>query len=231
MTTSSLLDVESTPFLDRLPIQSRKAILAGSRTVSYAAGAFVYEPGAERRAEILQAGFVRVFVSTADGRQATIRYVHPGQVLGVLRVLGAPYAGFAQALVESVGLRLDTETFRGRAEGDLAVADAIIDELTLGYARTVEIVALHAFGSVLQKVAFDLLDRAGRQQLAKGQLEAVATQQDIADGIGSVRVVVGRALVELRRGGVIRQSRRSIQILDPHRLEAIARANILSLDD
>src|SRR5258708_39333169 len=109
MTTSPVLDVDSTPFLDRLPAASRRAILTKSRTVRYPAGTFVYQPSDPRRAEILESGFLRVFVISTEGRQAAIRYVHAGQVLGVLRVLHAPYAGFAHALVDSVGLRLDSD--------------------------------------------------------------------------------------------------------------------------
>jgi CRP-like cAMP-binding protein len=228
MATSPVLDVDNIPFLDRLPAKSRTAILANSSTVRYEAGNFVYQPGDPRRAEILQSGFLRVFVTSDDARQATIRYVHAGQVLGVLRVLRAPFAGSAHALVDSVGLRLDSDLFRQRVEVDGAVAGAIIDELAVGYAHTVQIVALHAFGSIRQKVAFDLLDRAGRGQLGHGLLEATATQQDIADGIGSVRVVVGRALAELRRGGLIDSTRRRVRILDPERLEAVAHTGLLS---
>jgi CRP/FNR family transcriptional regulator len=228
MTTSRVLDVDSTPFLDRVPAESRQAILANSRRVRYPAGTFVYQPPDPRRPEVLESGFLRVFVSSTEGRQAAIRYVHAGQVLGVLRVLDAPYEGSAHALVDSVGLRLDSDIFLTRAQEDLAVAGALIDELAVGYARTTQIVALHAFGSIKQKVAFDLLDRAGQGQLANGQLEAKVTQQDVADGIGSVRRVVARALAELRRGGLIDSTPRRIRILDPEGLDVVAYSGLLS---
>jgi CRP-like cAMP-binding protein len=148
-------------------------------------------------------------------------------VLGVLRLLAAPFSGSAHALVASVALRLDSEVFRRRAEADIALAGAIIDELALGYAHTAQTMSVQAFGSILQKVAFDLLERACRDQLETGRLEAAATHQDIADGTGSVRVVVGRALDKLRRAGLIDSSRRRIQILDPERLDQVAQTGVL----
>jgi CRP-like cAMP-binding protein len=125
-------------------------------------------------------------------------------------------------------MRFDSDVFKGLAEADLGVAGAIVDELALGYAHTIQIVALHAFGSTTQKVAFDLLDRAGRGLAAHGRLEATGTQQDIADGIGSVREVVGRAFSQLRRLGLIETTRGRIWILDPERLEGLAYAGLLS---
>jgi CRP/FNR family transcriptional regulator, cyclic AMP receptor protein len=114
------------------------------------------------------------------------------------------------------------------ARGDLAVASALIDELATGYGRTTQIAALHAFGSIRHKVAYDLLDRASQGQLASGQLEARVTQQDIADGVGSVRQVVSRAVSELRRGGLIGSTPRRIRILDPEGLEEVAYSGLLS---
>jgi len=228
MTTSSVLDVDSTPFLDRLSADSRRAILVNSRAVEYPAGTFVYQPSDERYAEVIESGFIRVFVTSSEGRQATVRYVHAGQVLGVLRVLSAPYEGSAHALVDSVGLRFDSNLFLKRIQTDLAFAGVLIDELALGYGRTTQIMALHAFGSIQQKVAFDLLDRAGQGQLAHGQLVASASQQDIADGVGSVRQVVARALTELRRRGLIESTPRQVRILDPEGLEAVAYGGLLA---
>jgi CRP/FNR family cyclic AMP-dependent transcriptional regulator len=167
-------------------------------------------------------------MSSPDGRQTTVRYVEAGQVLGVLRILAAPFAGSAHALVDSTSVRFDPEVFRSLAAADVDFARALVDELAIGYAHTAQTMALQAFGSIRQKVAFDLLERARLDQLAGGGLEATATQQDIADAIGSVRAVVGRALTELRRGGLIESSRGRIRILAPDRLDALAQAGLVA---
>ena len=51
-----------------------------------------------------------------------------------------------------------------------------------------------------------------------------ATQQDLANSIGSVREVVARAIDELCRDGFIERTKAGIRVLDPDRLEAEALA-------
>jgi DNA-binding FadR family transcriptional regulator len=78
------------------------------------------------------------------------------------------------------------------------------------------------FGSVLQRVAFDLLERACGSQLETSRLEALVSQQEVADGIGSSRDVVGRAMAQLRTLGLVETRHRRVTVLDVHRLEDLA---------
>ena len=58
---------------------------------------------------------------------------------------------------------------------------------------------------------------------ARGASAVVAaTQQDLANAIGSVREVVARAIEELRSDGLIERTKAGIRVLDPHRLEGDA---------
>jgi CRP-like cAMP-binding protein len=60
---------------------------------------------------------------------------------------------------------------------------------------------------------------------APGTSSAVdATQQDLANAIGSVREVVARAIDELSRDGLIERTKAGIRVLDLDRLEAEALA-------
>jgi CRP-like cAMP-binding protein len=214
------------PFLDSLPSESREQLLVNSTRIHYAAGKIAFQPGDADRADILAAGFARIYLSSSDGRQTTTRYVHPGELMGGLLVMGAVFDGSVQILVDSTVIHLDLVAVRNRVMTDAALGNAVAADLALRYSHAVRTIGLHAFGSVQQRVAFDLLERASRSQLSTGLLEAEVSQQEIADGIGSARQVVARSLSDLRSGGLVATTHRRVRILDPVRLEAVALSNL-----
>jgi CRP-like cAMP-binding protein len=110
---------------------------------------------------------------------------------------------------------------------DPAVGSALAADLAQRYSHCVRTIALHAFGSVVQRVAFDLLDRASRTQLSAGHLEAIASQQEIADGIGSVRPVVAKSLTTIRARRLVHTTHRRVQIINPAGLEALALSGLV----
>jgi len=84
-----------------------------------------------------------------------------------------------------------------------------------------------SLGSIPERLAFDLLERASRSQLSLGRLEAKGTNQDLADSIGSSREVVSRALKGLRAAGIIETAPGMTRVLDPIRLADIVRTYVL----
>ncbi len=227
MATQPVVEVGSIPFLDRMPRASREQILVNSTRIRYPAGTIAFQPGDPDRADILEQGFVRLYLTSSGGRQTTIRYVHPGELMGGLLVMGAVFDGSAQIITDSTVIHLDLLTMRRRVEVDPAVGSALAADLAQRYSHCVRTIALHAFGSVVQRVAFDLLDRACRTQLSAGNLEAAASQQEIADGIGSVRPVVARGLTAIRARRLVDTAHRRVRIIDPAGLEALAFSGLL----
>jgi CRP/FNR family transcriptional regulator, cyclic AMP receptor protein len=75
---------------------------------------------------------------------------------------------------------------------------------------------------VRQRVARHLLDLAAREEPGRS-LVVSATQQGIAQAVGSVREVVARVLRELKAEQLIDSSRTGIHILDPAGLHEAAR--------
>ena len=146
--------------------------------------------------------------------------------MGGLLVMGAAFDGSVQICVHSTVVHLDLLAMRRRVVVDPALANALAAHLAERYSHAVRTIGLHAFGSVMQRVAFDLLERASRSQLSTGLLEAEASQQEIADGIGSARQVVTRGLAELRARGLVATTHRHVRILDPMRLETLALSNL-----
>jgi CRP/FNR family transcriptional regulator len=54
------------------------------------------------------------------------------------------------------------------------------------------------------------------------EVEFPLRQHHIADAVGLTPVHVNKLLTDLRRGGIIRLSERSLAVLDPVRLRAVA---------
>jgi CRP/FNR family transcriptional regulator len=227
MATQPMVDTGGIPFLDRLPPDSRDQVLINSTRITYTAGTIAFQPGDPDRADILEMGLVRLYLTSSEGRQTTIRYVHPGELMGGLLVMGEAFDGSAQMLVDSTVIHLDLRTLRRQLEVDPRLGSALAADLAQRYSHCVRTIALHAFGSVLQRVAFDLLDRACRTQLSAGHLEAAVSQQEIADGIGSARPVVARGLTAIRARRLVDTSHRRVRIIDPAGLEALAFSGLL----
>ena len=152
--------------------------------------------------------------------------VRAGQCVTDL-VMGGVFEGSVQMLMDSTVIHLDLLTMRRRVDIDPALGSALAADLARRYSHCIRTIALHAFGSVLQRVAFDLLDRACRTQLSHGHLEAAASQQQIADGIGSARPVVAKGLTIIRARGLVDTSLRRVRIIDPVGLEALALSGLL----
>ncbi|HZK75065.1 MAG TPA: helix-turn-helix domain-containing protein [Clostridia bacterium] len=88
-------------------------------------------------------------------------------------------------------------------------------------------IAVRSLGNISERLAFDLLERACRSQLAVGRLEARATHQDLAGSIGSSREVVSRALKGLRDDGIVETAPGMTRVLDSVRLAQIVRTLVI----
>src|SRR5262245_853772 len=206
--------------LGSLPPPLLNRVLVGSRLRQDEAGSLIRPIGeGGSHLELVVAGLVRAEVSSPDGRSLAIRYAHPGSLLGVASLFGAPYImpGSLHALVDSVLLELRPEVVRRVAHEDLSVAAALLDELSDRVVGFVAEIPGSAFTTVRQRIARHLLSVASEQPGGQA-LVARITQQQLADAVGTVREVVVRELRGLREERVVETGSRSITILDPGRL-------------
>jgi PAS domain S-box-containing protein len=174
----------------------------------------------EARAAILLAGTARSFLAAADGRQLTVRYTRRGALLARRSYLLGGHSPVAIHAVTDVELlELDADAFLRQVETDPSVARVVLAELSRRLEDVYATVADSAFGTVREKVARHLLAltddaRSGERRIARD------TQQELADGIGTMREVAARALRDLRREGIVATASGSIEILDAGRLAA-----------
>jgi CRP/FNR family transcriptional regulator len=202
-------------FLGKLSCGLVEELLAAGDRTDYPAGSTIYREGSYPRALLVVRGLLRVYMSSPEGRQVTVRYARDRDVLGIAVLVGGPADVGVQTLAESNLFRIDAATLMAAARADTRVAWALAEELNRRLYETLQQTAINAFGSVRQRIAAHLLDLASAQQRTQGRLVARVSQQELADAVGSVREVVARVLRDLRLAHLVATSPDSIHILDP----------------
>ena len=218
MADPEVVDAMRRSFLGRLPSEVVDALLADGERTDYPAGSTIYREGSAPRAALVVLGLLRVYMTSREGRQVTVRYARGADVLGIAVLVGGPVDVGVQALAPASLFRIDAQTLTRAARQDARVAWAVAEELNRRLYETLQQTAINAFGSVRQRVAAHLLDLASAQQRPQARLVARVSQQELADAVGSVREVVARALRDFRLAGLVATAPDSVVILDPARL-------------
>jgi CRP/FNR family transcriptional regulator len=211
----------SRSFLGSLPAQATNELVADAVHLEVPAGGIVYRDEDAPRSGIVVAGLVRVYLSSVEGRQLTVRYARPGAALGVPTAIGGPVRVGAQAVTDSTLLMFSASRLAKVAAEDVRVAWPLAQEVTGLLYGVLDAFAGTAFGSVRQRLARHLLDLATARQ-RDARLTAKVSQQALADAVGTAREVVARTLHDFRVAGVIETSRAGIILLDADRLESVA---------
>jgi CRP/FNR family transcriptional regulator len=200
-------------FLSTLPAAAAQRLLAEAIRITIPAGALVYREGETPRVLVVIDGLLRVFLRSSDGRQVTVRYAHAGDVTGLALVLGGPGPMSVQAMTGASVAAVRVDNLGAMLESDPRVARACAKELTRQLYRALDDLSQQAFLSVRQRLIRHLLDLATPGE--GPHLVVRATQQELADAVGSVREVVTRSLRELGRERLLETARDEVVLLDP----------------
>lgn len=215
------LDGLESGFLRALPREAAGRLLAEGIRINVPAGALIYRDDERPRLIVVVRGLLRVFLTSSDGRQVTVRYARSGDVAGLALVIGGPAPMSIQAMTSSLVIALRLDTLRTLLATDPAVARACAEELTRQLHRLLEDISEQAFLSVRQRLAHQLLLLATPG--SGPHLVVHAGQQELADAIGSVREVVTRNLHQLHEDGLVTVARDEVVILDPVALIEVGR--------
>ncbi|HEY3213648.1 MAG TPA: Crp/Fnr family transcriptional regulator [Actinomycetota bacterium] len=218
MTDREVADAVAGSFLAKLPPEVVDELMAEGERTDYPAGSVVYREGSAPRAALVVYGLIRVYMSSREGRQVTVRYARDSDVLGIAVIVGGPASVSVQTLEPSSLISINSRKLTEVARQDARVAWAVAEELNRRLYDTLQQIAINTFGSVKQRVAAHLLDLASDQQRPQGRLVAGVSQQELADAVGSVREVVARVLRDLRLAGIVATSPDSVLIVDAARL-------------
>ena len=202
-------------FLGRLRPDLVHELVAGGRRHDYPAGTTVYRERSAPRTLVVVSGLLRVYMSSPDGRQVTVRYARQCDVLGIAVLVGGPADVGVQTLARSSLYGIDATMLAAVARRDGPVAWALAEELNRRLYENLQQTAVNTFGTVRQRVALHVLDLASSQQDPGGPLVARVSQQELAEAVGSVREVVARVLRDLRSTGLVATAPGGIEVLDP----------------
>ena len=218
---------QSPDFLDLLTPDIRDRLLEHSRRAVLPAGSIFYRPGDNERVLIVTSGLVRVYTQDAEGRQATVLFAAEQSMLGVMNIFGQVPDVFAQAVIETSTIGLDMRTIRQAVSEDVATANTVATYLAVRLRKTFELVSLRSLGSIRERLAYDLLERARPVPAQLDQLEVWATQAELADSIGTSREVASRTLAAFKAQGIVELGRGSVRILDPSSLVTVVRDYVI----
>lgn len=212
---------ECVDFLSLLAEPKRDEVLGGSQRVEYPGGAVAVMPRQPDYAVVIEKGLVRVYAEAATGRQATLFYIHPSELLAYGLVRRPAIKVHVQAVTDALLISLDVDHLRELARQDAEVSFALLTYYASAVAHSTRIIAVRSLGDITDRLVFDLLERACATQLKSGRLVVRASQQELANSIGSVREVVARSLRKLRDSGVVATGPNLVRVLDVVRLESI----------
>ena len=210
-------------FLDLLTPAARERLTKNAIRLDFPAGSIFYRPGDGERVMLISHGLVRIFFEDLEGRQATVLFARDGALIGVVNAFGQIPELFAQAVIDTSAIAVDPGTLQRLVKEDLPTAHAVATYLASRLRKTFALVTLSTLGTIRERLAYDLLERASRAQLDSGHFDIQTSQADLADSIGSSREVASRTLATFKSEGILKTRRGGVTVTDAARLASVVR--------
>ena len=164
-------------------------------------------------------GAVKVFKTSADGKEQILQLIRPGESFNDAPVLGGgANLASAEAMGDVVLYGIKKSDLEVILRSHPQVALNVIQVLSQRVQHLVSLVEDLSFRHVTGRVAKILLEYAGDKVGERPRL----TQQEMAAMIGTAREMVGRSLKTLEQEGTIRFDRHRIVITDKEALRDMA---------
>lgn len=175
---------------------------------------------------LLLDGHVRVVKSTPEGHEVTVRYISPGELMGIAHALGrTTYPASAIAVVDCVVLAWPGQLWPTLASNFPSFSantyKAVGSRLQDAHARVIEM----STEQVEQRVAHALLKlvkQSGKKTDEGILIDFPISRQDIAEMTGTTLHTVSRLLSAWEDQGLVRSGRQKVTVVEPHRLLVIA---------
>jgi CRP/FNR family cyclic AMP-dependent transcriptional regulator len=206
------------------PPDVRDAYLDRARLVTFRRGQTILAEGSSTsEVYLIRSGRVNISLFSRQGREVILREMRPDCILGELAALDLqPRSCYAVALTDSVLAQMDRKPFLDFL-GEVPRAGLWMSQLLASRVRdlterTFELSTLPVAGR-LQSELLRLVLETG----ASGDrvvIEDVPTHADLAARIGTHREAVTRELNLLAGEGILRQSRRQVEVLSVAKLRS-----------
>lgn len=192
----------------------------------YPAGTTIFEQGVQHDGIfIIERGCVRVFYSSASGREITLAYWNPGNFVGGPDVLnGGTHMWSGVTVSETEVLMLPSRQLRRLIEEIPALAIGIIEGLSFKgkcYSALAQILGTRSVTERLAHLLLQLAEIYGRPTEKGVLIEAAFTHVDLAHIVGATRQWVTMMLKRLQSRGAIACSRGRLYIVDRAMLLAL----------
>jgi CRP/FNR family transcriptional regulator len=173
---------------------------------------------------VVQSGNVRIFKSSASGREQVLSIDGPGSSIAELPVFdGGSYPASAQAVSNSTLLFFSRQDFQALCLQHPQVALKVLRVIGSRLRRLVGIIEELSFTTVRHRL-IALLVRLGKAEGKRNgdaiTLTLPANNSELAAQIGTVRELVSRNLSRLQAEGMIQVDNRKLEILSLKRLES-----------
>jgi CRP/FNR family transcriptional regulator len=172
---------------------------------------------------VIETGFVKIFKSSASGREQVLAIDGPGHSVAELPVFdGGKYPASGMAVQDTVLLFVSKQDFQALCLEHPQVALKVLRVVGRRLRGLVAIIEELSFTTVRHRLASLLLrlTRNGRKSDAGIEFDLPVSNQEIASQIGTVRELVSRNMSRLQAAGIIRMDGRTVVVPDVRALEA-----------
>lgn len=202
-------------------------ILSGTRSLRFVKDSFVFEQeGAAHSFFLLLDGHVRVVKTTPDGDQVIVRYISPGELLGIAQAVGrSTYPASAIAAVDCVVLAWPAALWSEFTLRIPGFASNAYKAMGTRLQETQTLLVEMATDRVEQRVANALLrlaSQTGKKTEAGIRIDFPISRQDIAEMTGTTLHTVSRLLTAWEAKGLVESGRQRVTVVAPHRLMLLA---------
>lgn len=213
-------ELRQVPFFRDLDPETLADLGRACRYVHAAKGEDLFVEGDPSRGMfLLLAGSVKIYRTSAAGRELILAIETPGGIIAELPLLdGESYPAACAALEESRLLFLPRDAFQAALARHPDLALEVLKHLGKRLRHLVLLVEDLSLLEVPQRVSKYLLEEAEKRGPA---FTLTRSNQEIASRLGTVRELVSRNLHRLQDLGAIRIAGRRVEILDASLLRAI----------
>jgi CRP/FNR family cyclic AMP-dependent transcriptional regulator len=188
---------------DRLPPSLLTALAARGNSRAFRAQTILLNEGdAGGSLYIVLSGKLRVFASSAEGRDVVLSEHAPGEYLGELSLDGSTRSASVKTIEASTCCVVQAAQLPEFLAEHPEFALHLTQKLTRMVRRLTEQVKSLALQDVygrMVRLLTELSDQVGAERVVREKL----TQQDIADRVGSSREMVNRVMKDLTTGGYV----------------------------
>ena len=205
--------------LDRMVSQARSLRITRNRAV-------FEQEGDAHSFFLLLDGHIRVVKSTAEGGEVTVRYIGPGELMGIATALGRrTYPASAIAAVDCVVLAWPSSLWSEFASAypsfGASTYQTVGNRLQDAHTRVVEMSTEHVDRRVAHAL-LKLVNQTGRKTEEGLMIDFPISRQDIAEMTGTTLHTVSRLMSAWEGKGLVRSGRQKVTVVEPHRLLMLA---------